>query len=212
MSEPPAEPIADEAVDVVETGSVYAAEAEGFIEKYGQMRLTDRYGDQFQNRLPEPDDRPPRVIDAGCGPGVDTEWFDDVGLDALGLDITAPFLREASAAAPSARFLRGDMRQLPLRDDTLEGLWSSAAFLHLPRQAAPSTLAEFARVLRPGGVLLLSVMARETKDVGAVRLEDGRLFTFWSEEPLRNRLAEAGFGTEAIGEEDDWHALCCVRE
>lgn len=212
MSDPPAEPIADEAVDVAETAAVYAGAAEGFIEKYRGMRLTDRYGEQFRDRLPSPEQRPPRVLDAGCGPGVDTEWFADAGLDALGLDITAPFLREASTTAPSAGFLRGDMRQLPLRDDTLEGLWSSAAFLHLPRTDAPATLAEFARVLRPGGVLLLSVMARETREVGAVRLEDGRRFTFWREDTLGERLTDAGFSVEAIGEEADWHALLCVRD
>lgn len=61
-------------------------------------------------------------------------------------------------------------------------------------------------------MLLLSVMARETRNAGAVRLEDGRRFTFWAEDALRNRLAAAGFSTQAIGEEPDWHALCGVRE
>lgn len=212
MSEPPAEPIADEAVDVAETASVYAAEAEEFIEKYRQMRLADRHGDQFQECLPEPETRPPRVLDAGCGPGVDTEWFAAAGLEALGLDITGPFLREARTAVPSAQFVQGDMRHLPVRDGSMEGIWSSAAFLHLPRSAAASTLAEFARVIRPGGVLLLSVMARETRGVGAVTLEDGRQFTFWGEESLRDRLTAAGFSVAVVSEEADWHALLCVRD
>lgn len=152
------------------------------------------------------------MLDVGCGPGVDIEWFADAGLDALGLDITESFLREARATITSAEFVRGDMRDLPVRDGALEGVWSSASFLHLPRSAAASTLAEFARVLRPGGVLLLSVMARETRGVDAVELADGRQFTFWTEDALRDRLADAGFSAEAIGEEADWHALCCVRD
>lgn len=212
MSEPPVEPIADEAVDVAATASVYAAEVEQFIEKYWQMRLADRHGDRFRERLPEPESYPPRVLDAGCGPGADTEWFAAAGLDALGLDITGPFLREARTAVPSAQFVHGDMRHLPVRDGSVEGIWSSAAFLHLPRSAAATTLAEFARVLRPGGILLLSVMARETRGVGAVTLEDGRQFTFWREDSLRDRLAAAGFSAEVVSEEADWHALLCVRE
>jgi SAM-dependent methyltransferase len=212
MSEPPADPITDDAVDVGETAAVYAAEAEAFVEKYRGMRLTDRYGDQFREGLPDPEGRPPRVLDTGCGPGVDTEWFDEFGLDALGLDITDSFLREARTAAPSAAFVRADMRDLPLRDGAVDGVWSSASFLHLPRSAAASTLAEFARVLRPGGVLLLSVMARETRAVDAVELEDGRQFTFWREDALRDRLTAAGFSVDAIGDKADWHALCCSRE
>lgn len=212
MSDPPADPIADDAVDVSETAAVYAAEADGFVEKYSQMRLTDRHGDEFRGRLPEPGGRPPRVLDVGCGPGGDTDWFADAGLEAVGLDITEPFLREARTAVPSAAFVRGDMRDLPVRNGAVEGIWSSASFLHLPRSAAASTLAEFGRVLRPGGVILLSVMARETKDVDAVEVADGRRFTFWREETLRDRLTDAGFTAEAIGDEADWHALCCVRD
>lgn len=212
MSDPPAEPIADDAVDVTETASVYAEEAPAFVEKYRSMRLADRHGEEFRAALPDPSEQPPRVLDVGCGPGVDTAVFADAGLDSLGLDITQPFLREARDAVPTARFLRGDMRHLPFADGTVEGIWSSASFLHLPRSDAPTTLAEFARVLADGGALLLSVMASETKEADAVRLADGRRFTFWREGALRDHLTAVGFDAEAVGEEEDWHALLCVRE
>lgn len=48
-----------------------------------------------------------------------------------------------------------------------------------------ATLAEFASVLRAGGILLLSVMARETRNVGTVTFEDGWQFPFPREESLQ---------------------------
>lgn len=212
MSDPPAEPIPDDAVDVTETAAVYAAEAPQFVEKYRQMRLADRYGEQFRDALPDPAQRRPRVLDVGCGPGVDTAVFADADLDAVGLDITQPFLREARDAVPAGYFLRGDMRCLPLAGGAAEGIWSSASFLHLPRTDAPDTLAEFARVLGDDGALLLSVMACEPRDAGAVQLADGRRFTFWRKETLRNHLTAAGFAVEEVSQETEWHAMLCVRE
>jgi SAM-dependent methyltransferase len=212
MGDPEPERITDDAVDVTETAAVYAAEASQFVEKYRTKPIAERYGDAFRTVLPDPGERPPRVLDVGCGPGVDTEVFADAGLDAIGLDITRPFLREARDAVPEAAFLRGDMRHLPFAAGTVEGVWSIASFLHLPRGDASATLAEFGRVLTEGGALLLSVMARETRDVDAVELPDGRRFTFWREERLRERLTDAGFSVEALGEEEDWHVMRCVRE
>ncbi|GAB7013817.1 hypothetical protein JCM18549_20880 [Halolamina salina] len=213
MSDPPATPVNDDAVDVHATATTYAENAPELVEKYLDFSLFERHGAAFRDALPDPENRPPRVLDVGCGPGADTAPMADAGLDAVGLDLTAAFLYEAREQAPGARFVRGDMRALPLDAGAFEGLWSSAAFLHLPRSAARPTLEEFHRVLAPGGALLLSVMARETRDAAAVEVADGRRFTFWREGPIRDHLREAGFAEiDALGDEADWHALLAVRD
>jgi len=212
MDEPEAQRIADDAVDVAATAAVYAADTERFVEKYGDRSLVPRYGEAFRDALPTRRSRPARILDAGCGPGVDTAAFSESGFDVIGLDITAPFLRTARSEAPAASFLCGDMRRLPFATGSVDGLWSSAAFLHLPRSAASDTLAEFARVLADDGALLLSVMAREPKGVGAVELNDGRRFTFWSEDALLNHLHDAGFRTEQLSEVPEWHAVLALRD
>lgn len=212
MDEPEAQPIDDAAVDVSETAAVYAAETERFVEKYCDRSLVPRYGDAFRDALPTRPSRPARILDVGCGPGVDTAAFAEAGLDVVGLDITAPFLRTARREAPAASFLRGDMRRLPFTAGSIDGLWSSASFLHLPRSAAPDTLAAFARVLADDGALLLSVMAREPRGVGAAELPDGRRFTFWQKDALLDHLHDAGFRTNLLSEEPEWHAVLAVRD
>ncbi len=204
--------IDDEDVDVAPTVETYAANAERFVGKYREWSLTALHGEAFRDALPNLAGRPPRVLDLGCGPGADSATFVDAGLDAVGLDITRPFLRAARDDVSRARFLQGDMRRLPVRDDAADGLWSSAAFLHLPRSDAASTLREFARVLRPGGPLLLSAKAREAHEQDAMELADGRRFTLWREAPLERQLADAGFEPEQISDEEEWHTFLAVRD
>lgn len=207
-----ARPIDDDSVDVAATAETYAAEAERFVEKYREWSLTSLCGETFRQALPDPVDRPARVLDLGCGPGTDTEVFADSGLDALGLDITQPFLRAARDNVPAARFMRGDMRSVPVRDDAVDGLWSSAAFLHLPRSDAEPALAEFARLLRSGGPLLLSAKARETRETDAMEVDDGRRFTLWRANQLRRLLEDAGFTPETLETEPEWHTFLAIRD
>jgi ubiquinone/menaquinone biosynthesis C-methylase UbiE len=53
-------------------------------------------------------------------------------------------------------FAQGDMRALPFADGALPGIVSFYAIIHLPRAEAVVALREFARVLQPGGELLLA--------------------------------------------------------
>jgi SAM-dependent methyltransferase len=52
---------------------------------------------------------------------------------------------------------QADMRRLPLADRSVHAVWCHAALLHVPRHDVPTVLAEFARVIRPGGTLSLGV-------------------------------------------------------
>ncbi|WP_435117279.1 class I SAM-dependent methyltransferase [Halolamina sp. C58] len=213
MSDPPATPVDDDAVDVAMTAATYADEAPRFVEKYLDFSLFERHGDAFREALPTCEARPPRVLDVGCGPGADTAPMARAGLDVIGVDLTEPFLHAADEQAPAARFVRGDMRTLPVATDAVDGIWCCAAFLHLPRSAAVPTLEGFHRALGADGTLLLSVMASETRDADAVEVPDGRRFTFWEEGAIRDRLRDAGFReVRALGQEDDWHALLAVRD
>lgn len=101
----PRQRIDDDAVDVAATAETYADDAERFVEMSRDWSLTDLHGEAFRTALPDPDNRPPRVLDVGCGPGADAAVFADVGLDTLGLDVTRPFVREAREGVPAGRFL-----------------------------------------------------------------------------------------------------------
>jgi len=94
-----------------------------------------------------------RVADVGCGPGRDLARLRALGLRATGFDLSAEMLR----AGGHSGVAQADMRTLPLRDGCLDGIWCQAALLHVPHEHVPGVLAEFGRVLRPGGAVHLMV-------------------------------------------------------
>jgi SAM-dependent methyltransferase len=151
-----------------------------------------------------------RILDAGCGPGWETATFAELGFDPVAVDLTPSFCARTRERVPAAAVARADMRALPLAAGTVEGVWACASFLHVRQADAPGTLAEFARVLRPGGALALSVKRGEGTVVGDGYDGDRRRFTLYEPDDLRSLLSAAGFSLveleadEPDGDPDAW--------
>jgi SAM-dependent methyltransferase len=94
------------------------------------------------------------VTDAGCGPGRIGAHLARLGLDVMGVDVSPEMIAIARGWYPALRFTTASMGALPLPDDALAGIVAWYSIIHAPPGAVPGYLAEFARVLRPGGFLL----------------------------------------------------------
>ena len=99
---------------------------------------------------------PGPVADLGCGPGHIAAHLHGLGLPVLGVDQSAEMLAIGQARYPQVRFAFGSITGLGLADGSCRGAISRSSIIHLPPAQLPSALAEFARVLAPGGWLLLS--------------------------------------------------------
>ena len=88
------------------------------------------------------------AIDVGCGTGFVTASLARRGWRPVGVDLSAPMLASARAALPEAALIRGRSEALPLRAATADLVTVGTAFHWM---APAPTLAEVARVLRPGG-------------------------------------------------------------
>jgi SAM-dependent methyltransferase len=96
-----------------------------------------------------------RVLDVGCGPGRVAGLLHDRGLDVIGIDLSPGMIEIARRDHPGPDFRVGSMTDLDLPDGGLAGVISWWSIIHLPRDVVPQAIAEFHRVLAPGGVLLL---------------------------------------------------------
>jgi SAM-dependent methyltransferase len=96
------------------------------------------------------------ALDAACGTGRYAAYLAGRGHRVLGVDGSAEMLDRARARArvPAAGFARADLHRLPLADGAVDLVVCALALAHLP--TLPPVLAEFARVLRPGGHLVVS--------------------------------------------------------
>ena len=95
------------------------------------------------------------VVDVGCGPGYVTVHLRALGADAFGIDLSPATIEVARREHPGVRFDVGSMTDLDLSDGTVAGLLAFWSLIHIPDEEIPAVLAQFRRVLRPGGVLML---------------------------------------------------------
>lgn len=100
-----------------------------------------------------------RVVDLGCGPGETVALLREGGMAAVGLDLSASLLDEAWARNGRMPLIQADAGVgaesapgLPLRTASLDGVFCECVLSVLPGRQG--VLAEVARVLCPGGVLV----------------------------------------------------------
>ncbi|WP_377272435.1 class I SAM-dependent methyltransferase [Peterkaempfera sp. SMS 1(5)a] len=102
------------------------------------------------------------LLDVGCGTGLVTERIARPGLRVAGAD-ASPGMAARAARRLAGAVVLADSRRLPFADGTLDAV-STVWLLHLLPEAA-AVVAECARVLRPGGVLITTVDKDSAHDV-----------------------------------------------
>jgi ubiquinone/menaquinone biosynthesis C-methylase UbiE len=95
------------------------------------------------------------VLEVGCGTGLGTSELVRRGLDVRGVDLSPGMLAVARALLPDVEFTVGSMLELPHADASFAGVVAWYSTIHVPDESLPAALTELARVLRPGGHLLL---------------------------------------------------------
>ncbi|WP_123027113.1 class I SAM-dependent methyltransferase [Mycolicibacterium stellerae] len=96
------------------------------------------------------------ICDIGCGPGHVTCFLAGRHADVVGIDLSPAMVEIARQRAPDLSFTVGSILDLPVADDAWAGAVSLYSIIHLTPSDRTTACREFARVIRPGGWLLLA--------------------------------------------------------
>lgn len=96
------------------------------------------------------------ILEAGCGAGRFVGWFARQGWNAAGIDWSQALCARARGAIPAADFVSGDLRSLPFRNGVFGSIVALGSIEHVS-EGPLGALGEFRRVLRPGGLAIVTV-------------------------------------------------------
>ncbi len=146
------------------------------------------------------------VCDMGCGPGHIARHLRDAGARVFGLDLSLGMLEQARRLNPDIPFRQGNMLALDLPDASLAGIAAFYAIVNLPRESLPQVFREMARVLQPGGLLLLGfhigddTLHRHDWWERPIDMD----FHFLNPQSVQNELEAAGLTVEEIVEREPY--------
>ncbi len=118
---------------------------------------------------------PARILDAGCGVGRYTIPLAMREYEVTGVDISRFAITELDNVRLRRNMQMGlaaaDVCHLPFRDNTFDAVVAFGILQHLLEEERSAVLSEFARVLVPGGTLVIEVLGREDMRMGGREVE-----------------------------------------
>jgi len=114
---------------------------------------------------------PGTALDAACGTGRHAAYLASLGHAVIGVDSSPGMLTVARKKVPQGEFHEADLNALPLEDDSVDLVVCAIALVHFADIGRP--FREFARVLRPGGHLVVSDQRGLIGDINLPVLHEG---------------------------------------
>ena len=170
-----------------------AARAEGTSHLYVMTR-DELFGDRFHlAALAAFAERDWLVGDLGCGTGQVSAALAPFVARVIAVDASAAMLQAAKrrlAGLDNIDLRRGELETLPIDDQRLDVATLMLVLHHVPEP--DKALAEVARVLKPGGRVIIGDMLPHDRE--SYRQQMGHIWLGFSDQHVRRLLSDAGFG------------------
>ncbi|HZC05591.1 MAG TPA: methyltransferase domain-containing protein [Ktedonobacterales bacterium] len=157
-----------------------------------------RYVHELLDRLPEG----ARVLELGCGQGIPTTRLLAERFSVIGVDISAAQLAFAQRDVPNATFVHADMVSVTFPPQSFDGIAAFFSLIHVPRGEHAALLERIAGWLRPDGLLVAAMGARDNPgEVEDDWLGAPMFFSHWDTATNRRLVEESGLRILSAREE-----------
>ena len=132
-------------------------------------RYYDRNTQSYSNSNPNPADfidefleylrkgKGKTVPDLGSGPGINAGYMHSKSFQVIGIDLSEKMVEYARSRYPNIDFRLGDMTKLPFPANSFDGILAPYSLIHLTKEVIPPVMAKLYEILRPGGIMYLSL-------------------------------------------------------
>jgi SAM-dependent methyltransferase len=145
-----------------------------------------------------------RILDAGCGPGINAKRFVEHNHVVTGIDFSIEMIRLAKENCPGGEFQAADLKSIRL-DTKYDAVCASFVIVHLTDNETDRFLVKLPHLLtgkKPK--LYLSFMAGKTPGYEKTSFSDSPIyFNYYDVKLIKNKLAELGF-TLLSGDEEPY--------
>ena len=121
------------------------------------------------------------LLELGPGPGKDSLFFQEQGLQVSAADLSPEMVRLCRAKGIDAHVM--DFGNLDFPGASFDAVYALNSLLHTPKKALPGVLEGIRNVMKPGGLFYLGVYGG--MDFEGIREEDRlepkRFFSFWED-------------------------------
>ena len=128
------------------------------------------------------------ILDLGCGPGRDLQYFNSMGHAVIGLDGSEALVSLARLNS-GCEVLQQNFLAMNLPECRFDGVFANASLFHVPSQELPRILLEVSNTLKSRGVLFCS-NPRGNNEEG---LGGSRYSCFFDLDTWRDYVVDAGF-------------------
>jgi ubiquinone/menaquinone biosynthesis C-methylase UbiE len=161
-------------------------------EKFQKNRTSFDIGKEFEafrTLLP----KNAKVLDLGCGTGVSrTKFLVDSGFNVTGIDFSEKMLKYARKNVPEAIFIQQDMTTIDFQENTFDGLIACYSIIHVPREKHALLFKTIHTLLKPGGVMLISLGSKEWEGTDNF-LGTNMFWSHYSPQKSLQIIKDAGF-------------------
>lgn len=143
-----------------------------------------------------------KVLDLGCGPGRDSRFLGEQGLEIIAIDASKEMVEEARRRAPNAKVIQMDMRKIDFPKGSFDGVWANFSLLHLKKEELPKVLSDVHQILKKEGVLFIGLKKGNKEQWEKEELNKNlkMFYSYYQKDELSDRVTEAGFKIISVRE------------
>ena len=141
-----------------QASSVYDEIAESYAKAFSKP---SEYIENFLALLP----KNAKILDAGCGVGVDAGFMASKGFKIIGMDLSKEMLDIARQTFPHIDFMQKDIRELDFPPNSFDGILASCSLIHIPKKDTSRLIRKFHQILKKNGAIYIALQGGKSEEI-----------------------------------------------